>query len=97
MVTPRRTAAMPPKLSSRAQRGIYCVAPWIPRCARDDSGRVARTSPSMTHSQIGLDHGTVGLDRVGHAVADFLAVVENHDPVGDVHHHAHVVLDQADR
>ena len=31
------------------------------------------------------------------AVGDLAAVVEHHDPVGDVHHHPHVVLDQRDR
>ena len=31
------------------------------------------------------------------AVGDLLAVVEHHDAVGQVHHHAHVVLDQRDR
>ena len=31
------------------------------------------------------------------AVADLLAVIEHDDAVGDVHHHAHVVLDQHDR
>src|SRR3990170_4146824 len=33
----------------------------------------------------------------GRPVGDFLAVVENHDMVGDAHHHAHVVLDEQKR
>ena len=34
---------------------------------------------------------------IGRAVADLLAVVEHDHAIGDVHHHAHVVLDQHDR
>ncbi len=32
----------------------------------------------------------------GRAVGDLDAVVEHHDAVGQIHHHAHVVLDQRD-
>src|SRR5262245_50603129 len=48
----------------------------------------------MGDSQIGVDHLLVLLDLGRHAVGDLAAVVEHHHPVGDVHHHAHVVLDQ---
>src|SRR5260370_18691474 len=51
----------------------------------------------MTHAEIGVDHRLVALDRGRRAVADLLAVVEDHDAIGYVHDHAHVVLDQADR
>src|ERR1700682_1155141 len=81
------------KLSSRAKRGTFEATGKVPRCARDDTG----PSSSMTHAEIGVDDRLVALDRGRHAVADLLAVVEDHDPVGDVHDHAHVVLDQADR
>jgi hypothetical protein len=47
--------------------------------------------------QIGLDHRRVVPHLVGRAVGQKLAVVEHHDPVRDVHDHAHVVLDQRDR
>ena len=35
--------------------------------------------------------------KLGRAVGDLLAVVEHDDVVGDLHHHAHVVLDEEDR
>ena len=51
------------------------------------------TSPSMRHAEIGVDHRLVALDLVGRAVGDLDAVVEDHHAVGQIHHHAHVVLD----
>ena len=47
-------------------------------------------------AEVGADHVRVGAHLVGRAVADLLAVVEHDHAVGDVHHHAHVVLDQHD-
>src|ERR1043165_8134186 len=51
----------------------------------------------MSDSQIGVDHLLVLLDLGRYAVGDLAAVVEHHHAVGDVHHHAHVVLDQDER
>src|SRR3546814_7270964 len=53
-------------------------------------------SPSVAHAEIGVDDLLVGSNLVGRAVGDLAAVVEHHHPVGDVHDHAHVVLDQHD-
>src|SRR5262247_1103293 len=61
---------------------------------------VSRTGPSiarsMAHAEIGVDHGLIGLDLGRCAVGDFDAVIEHQDAIGQVHHHAHVVLDQRD-
>src|SRR5262245_42907001 len=50
----------------------------------------------MSYSEIGVDHFPVRFDLGRHAVGDLAAVVEHHHAVGDVHHHAHVVLDEDD-
>ena len=50
----------------------------------------------MRHAEIGVDHLLVALDLVGRAVGDLAAVFEHDHAVGQVHHHAHVVLDQRD-
>ena len=48
------------------------------------------------HAEIGVDHGLVGLHLVRRAVGDLDAVIEHDDAIGQIHHHAHVVLDQRD-
>src|SRR5574343_1620803 len=62
--------------------------------------RVSRKNPmsvsSVAGAEVRADHVLVGPHLVGGAVADLLAVVQHHHAVGDVHHHAHVVLDQDD-
>ena len=58
---------------------------------------VALGLASIALAEIGGDDVGVGADLVGRAVGDLAAVVEHDDAVGDVHHHAHVVLDQRDR
>src|SRR3989454_8551176 len=52
--------------------------------------------PSVRHSKVGIDHLLVAAHFVRRAVGELAAVVEHHHAVGDVHHHAHVVLDQHD-
>ena len=47
-------------------------------------------------AEVGRDHGRVALHLGRRAFGDLAAAVEHHDLVGDVHHHAHVVLDQDD-
>src|SRR5271170_8103237 len=66
------------------------TAIWWRKCM------VLRALESVPDAQIGVDDGLVALDGLGGAVADLLPVVENHDPVRQVHHHAHVVLDERD-
>ncbi len=51
----------------------------------------------MAGSEIGLDHVGVGLDRARRALGDLGAEIEHHDAVGEIHHKAHVVLDQQHR
>src|SRR5262245_46314581 len=46
---------------------------------------------------VGLDDARLGPDLVGRPLGDLLPHVEDGDAVGDVHHHAHVVLDEDDR
>src|SRR5262249_702222 len=61
---------------------------------------VSRTGPSiarsMAHAEIGVDHGLIGLDLGRRAVGDLDAVIEHENAIGQVHHHAQVVLDQSD-
>src|SRR5262249_12209361 len=47
-------------------------------------------------AEVRLDDGGIGAHLVGRAFGDLLPHVEHGDPVGDVHDHAHVVLDQDD-
>ncbi len=47
-------------------------------------------------AEVGADHLGIGAHLLGRAGGDHLAEVEHHHPVGEVHHHAHVVLDQRD-
>src|SRR3990167_2567255 len=51
---------------------------------------------SVTRPQVGVDDVGVLAHLLRRAVTDLAAVVEHDDAVGDVHHHAHVVLDQHD-
>src|SRR6266581_4423564 len=51
----------------------------------------------MTHAEVGVTDGRVLADLLGRAVGDLAPVVEDRDAVGDVHDHAHVVLDERDR
>src|SRR6266704_217904 len=50
----------------------------------------------MAYPQVGIDDGLVGPHLVRRAVGDLAAVVQRHDAAGDVHHHAHLVLDERD-
>src|SRR5512134_3225756 len=54
-------------------------------------------SMSVSHSEIGPDHHRVGAHFGRGAFGDLGAVVEHHHVARDIHHHAHVVLDQHDR
>src|SRR5215217_7689864 len=58
--------------------------------------RVSRNAPmaSVRGSQVRGDHRRVVADLGRRPVADLLAVVEHDDAVAEVHHDAHVVLDE---
>src|SRR5258705_4223175 len=53
-----------------------------------------RPRPGAALAQVGFDHRRVALDLARRPLGDLLAVIEHRDPVGDLHDHAHVVLDQ---
>src|SRR5690606_29013883 len=53
-------------------------------------------SSSIAGAEVGAYHFGVVAHFIGRAVADLLAVVEDHDPIGDIHDHAHVVFDEHD-
>src|SRR5262245_6338620 len=50
----------------------------------------------VSDAEIRVDDAPVGAHLVRRAVGDLASVVEHHHPVGKVHDHAHVVLDQHD-
>src|SRR5450830_1506246 len=51
----------------------------------------------MTSSKIRADHFLVVAYLIGCAVANLFAVIEHHHTIRNIHHHAHVVLDQHHR
>ncbi len=51
----------------------------------------------IAFTKIGLDHVRVLDDEPGVAFGDFPAVVQNDDPLTEVHDHFHHMLDQHDR
>src|SRR5215472_18022751 len=48
-------------------------------------------------AEVGVDHAVVAAHLLGRAVCDLAAVIEHHHAVRQIHHHAHVVLDQHHR
>src|SRR5262245_23818411 len=81
-------AAMPPSSTSTKNVGD------------DAMSRNGVTSPSrtsvMTEPQVGVEHGGILAHLVGPVVGDLASVVEDDDAVRDIHHDAHVVLDERD-
>ena len=45
-------------------------------------------------AEVGVDDGLVVHDRLGRTLGDDAALRHHDDPVGDVAHHVHVVLDE---
>src|SRR6185369_14356463 len=82
-------AARPPISTSTRKVGL-------PAMSLKGATSTACSRSSMGHAQVGVDHALVGADLVGPAVGDLAPVVERDHPVRDVHHHAHVVLDERD-
>src|SRR4026207_968866 len=56
----------------------------------------AYSRSSMGHPEVGVDDALIRPHLVRAAVGDLAPVVQGHDPVRDVHDHAHVVLDERD-
>ena len=48
-------------------------------------------------AQVGLGNNRVLLNLFGRPFGDLFAEVQNHDPVGEVHDHAHIVFDEQNR
>src|ERR1700675_2879857 len=59
------------------------------------NGQFIRVASSV-RAEIGADHHRISLDLSRRSLGDFRAVVHHHHKMRDVHHHAHVVLDQDD-
>src|SRR5580658_3235547 len=58
---------------------------------------MASTRPrSVPDAEVGVDHILALLHDLRRVVADLLPVIQNHDPIREVHHHAHIVLDERD-
>src|SRR5712691_11130614 len=88
-----RTIAAPSPAALRAatspRRGeVETAAPLATEASHADPVRLA---------QIGADHVLVALDLFRDRVGDLAAVIEHDHAVGQIHHHAHIVLDQRDR
>src|SRR6185369_11302967 len=84
-----RPAAIPPMTTSTKNAGEDTMS-------LNGPARTAPTASLMGDAQVGVEHGRLLADLLGRAVGDRAAVVQHDDVVGDVHDHAHVVLDQGD-
>jgi len=51
----------------------------------------------VVRAQVGVDHGLTRHHRLRQPFGDDLALSHHHDPVADVPHHVHVVLDEEHR
>src|SRR5512134_2715321 len=76
------------------RRTSFASRPGLPRLGTAVS---ATLTSSMGHAEIGVDDALVALHLVGLPVRDLASVFEHDHPVREVHHHAHVVLDERDR
>src|SRR5437870_12126973 len=81
-------AAMPPRSTSTKNAGAVTMS-------RNGVTRPSRTS-LMTQPEVGVEHGLVLTHLVGPAICDLPPIIQHGDAIGDVHDHAHVVLDQRD-
>src|SRR5262245_46515779 len=50
----------------------------------------------VRHPEVCVDHSLIASHFVGCSVCDLASVVEDHHPIGKIHHYTHVVLDQND-
>src|SRR6266849_11137882 len=82
-------AAMPPK--STSARKVR-----LPAMSAKGATSTPRSSSITGDPEIGVDDGAVGAHGIGRALGDLAAVVQDRHAIGDVHHHAHVVLDERD-
>src|SRR5919108_1790673 len=81
-----RPAATPPMSTSAKKLGLEAMS-------ANGATSPPRTS-LMRDPEVGVEHGLVLAHLLGRAVGDLAPVVEHDHAVGDVHDHAHVVLDE---
>src|SRR3954464_333696 len=78
-----------PECVERREYQSHCAA-WV------------RVSPymcfvsSMRNTQVSSDDALILANLVRSAIADLATIVEHDDAVADIHHHAHVMLDEHD-
>src|SRR5215468_4688097 len=88
-----RMAVMPPASTAKARPCKTLVHPY---CAWRFSASRRAGMPSVLAPEVGLDHLGIALDLGGRALGDLATEVEHHHLVGNLHHQAHVVLDEED-
>src|SRR5580704_2305996 len=86
----------PPMTTSSRNSGLSHMFPNGVRKRAWRKSIAAMPSP-VRQAEIGVDDFGARADLVRRAVGNLAAVVEHDDAVGDVHHDAHIVLDQCDR
>ena len=84
-----------PEMFGVARNGAARMAGTSPAMTlrRGGSPLFDGTAPSMRHAEIGRDHLWVRLDLLRRPVGDLATVLQHHDAIGQIHHHADVVLD----
>src|SRR5215467_9810693 len=82
-------AAMPPMSTSVRKVGF-------PAMSAKGATSTAWSSSIMGDPEVGVHHRLILAHDLGRAVGDLPAVVEHDHAIGNVHDHAHVVLDQRD-
>ena len=85
---PMRATSSPSFTSRQTESSTRVLPRWSVTLLSDSIG--------LLYAEVRLDDPPVGAHLGGPALGDRLAVVEDHDAVGDVHHHVHVVLDEHD-
>src|SRR5881628_697858 len=81
-------AAMPPRSTSTKNAGAVTMS-------RNGVTRPSRTS-LMAQPEVGVEHGLVLTHLAEPAICDLPPIIQHGHAIGDVHDHAHVVLDQRD-
>src|SRR6266478_4740705 len=83
-------AKMPPISTSTRNAGA-------PAMSRNGATTIASRRSITCDTEVGVEDRLIASDLARRAVGDLSAVVEHHHAIGDVHDHAHVVLDEGDR
>src|SRR5438034_3307008 len=88
------SAVICPYRATRSRTSRMGGPPWT---RASPSGLRPEVTSSAHPSQIGLNHALVALDVGGGAFGDLLAVIQDHDVLGHLHDHFHVVLHENHR